>query len=87
MWEPHLEAKVFINKGRPIIDEMPGSLVEPGYVLVEVASSLTRVGTEMAGVAESGKPLLKKAPEQPEQVIKLVDHLRQRSWQNTVAKV
>lgn len=79
--------QVFIKNGNAIVDEVPAPLVEPGHALVEVAYSLISIGTEMAGVAESGKPLLKKAMERPEQVLKLVDHLRQRGWQKTFTKV
>ncbi|MCB0162676.1 MAG: bi-domain-containing oxidoreductase [Anaerolineae bacterium] len=79
--------QVLIKKGKAFIENVPAPLIEQGSVLVEVSHSLISVGTEMAGVRQSGKPLWQRAIEQPEQVSQLVDHLRRRGIQKTLAKI
>ena len=79
--------QVLIKKGSVIVDNVPAPLIDPDSVLVEVAYSLISAGTEMTGVQQSGKPLVKQALEQPEKVRKLVDYMRQHGVQKTVARV
>ena len=79
--------QVLIKRGRAIVEKVPAPLVDDDGVLVEVAYSLISVGTEMASVEQSGKPLVRRALEQPEKVLKVVEHLQRQGLQRTVAKI
>ena len=70
-----------------MVETVPAPLLEAGHVLVEVAYSLISTGTEISGVQQSGKPLLKRAMEQPDKVMQVLTYLRERGIQKTVAKV
>lgn len=79
--------QVFIKSGSAVVDHVPAPLIDENGVLVEVAYSLISTGTEVAGVEQSGKSLVRRALEQPEKVRKLVDYLRRQGIQKTVATV
>jgi predicted dehydrogenase/threonine dehydrogenase-like Zn-dependent dehydrogenase len=79
--------QVLLKRGRAIVADVPAPLVEPGCVLVTVAYSLISAGTEISGVQRSGRSLLRKAVEQPEKILKLVDHLRRQGVRRTVSLV
>lgn len=79
--------QVFVKSGSVVVDNVPAPLLGDNGVLVEVAYSLISTGTELTGVEQSGKSLVKRALEQPEKVKKLIDHLRQQGIQKTIAKV
>jgi len=78
---------VLIRRGRAIVADVPAPLVEPGHVLVTVVYSLISAGTEVSGLRSSGKPLLRKAAEQPEKVLKVVDYLRRQGVRRTVTLI
>lgn len=79
--------QVLIRRGRAVVETVPAPLIEPGHVLVEVAYSLISTGTELSGVQQSGKPLAQRALEQPDKVLLVWNHLRERGLQKTIAKV
>lgn len=79
--------QVFIRKGQILLANIPAPLVEPGYVLVEVAYSLISTGTELSNVQSTGQSLLKKAIEQPEKVKWVLDFYKSQGIQKTVAKI
>ncbi len=79
--------QVFIKSGSVIVDQVPAPLLDKDSVLVEVAYSLISTGTELSGVEQSGKSLVKRAFEQPEKIQKVVDHLRSQGIHKTIAKV
>jgi len=79
--------QVFVQSGSAVVDDVPAPLLDDDSVLVEVAYSFISTGTELTGVEQSGKSLVKRALEQPEKVKKLIDHLRQQGIQKTIAKV
>ena len=79
--------QVFIKSGSAIVDQVPAPLLDQNGVLVEVAYSLISTGTELSGVEQSGKSLVKRALEQPEKVQKVIDHVRDQGIQKTIAKV
>jgi len=62
--------QVFIKSGKAIVDDVPAPLIDDDRILVEVAYSFISTGTELTGVQQSGKSLLKQALEQPEKVKK-----------------
>jgi len=79
--------QVLIRRGQVAVENVPAPIVEDGHVLVEVAYSLISVGTEISSVESSGKSLIKRALEQPDRVLQVIDHLRRQGIQKTVAKV
>jgi predicted dehydrogenase/threonine dehydrogenase-like Zn-dependent dehydrogenase len=79
--------QVFIRSGGVLIDEVPAPLLDPRGVLVEVTYSLISTGTEMSGVEQSGKSLIKRAFEQPEKITQVVNHLRNQGIFKTIDKV
>ena len=79
--------QVLIRRGQIDVAEIPAPLVEPGHLLVEVAYSLISAGTEMTGVQGSGKSLAQRVLQQPDKVIQVLQYLRERGIQRTVAKV
>lgn len=79
--------QVLIRRGQVTVENVPAPIVEEGHILVEVAYSLISAGTEISSVENSGKSLVRRALEQPDRVLKVVDHLRKQGIQKTVAKV
>jgi predicted dehydrogenase/threonine dehydrogenase-like Zn-dependent dehydrogenase len=79
--------QVLIRKGNLFLDNVPSPLVEPGYILVEVAYSLISTGTELLSVQSSGESLVKKALGQPEKVKKLWNFIREQGVEKAVDKV
>jgi len=62
--------QILIQKGQIHIEDVPAPQVEPGTVLVAVNHSCISVGTELSGIKSGGKPLWKKALDQPDKVKK-----------------
>jgi predicted dehydrogenase/threonine dehydrogenase-like Zn-dependent dehydrogenase len=79
--------QVLIRRGAAVVERVPAPLVEPGSVLVRVDHSCISIGTEMSGVRASGKPLWKRALEQPENVRRVVDTVREQGLARTRALV
>lgn len=63
--------QVMIQQGKAVIEDIPAPLVEEGTVLVSTSYSCISAGTELSGLIAGGKPLWKKALEQPEKVKKV----------------
>jgi len=63
--------QVLIRSGQAFAEEVPVPQVEPGTALVRVDHSCISIGTELAGVGESGLPLWKKALKRPQNVVKV----------------
>jgi len=79
--------QVFIKSGSAIVDDVPAPMVDDDRVLVEVAYSFISAGTEMSGVQQSGKSLVKQALEQPEKVLKVLTRLREKGIRKAVSMV
>jgi predicted dehydrogenase/threonine dehydrogenase-like Zn-dependent dehydrogenase len=60
--------QVLVRRGEAVVERVPAPAAEPGTVLVRVDHSCISIGTEMSGVRSSGRPLWKRAMEQPQQV-------------------
>ncbi|MCU0772591.1 MAG: bi-domain-containing oxidoreductase [Verrucomicrobia bacterium] len=58
--------QVVVKSGKPLVVDVPAPALLPGFLLVEVRASCVSPGTEMAGIAASGKSLLQRAMEQPD---------------------
>ncbi|MBA7510556.1 L-threonine 3-dehydrogenase [subsurface metagenome] len=79
--------QVFIRKGKVIVDEVPAPLVSANEVLVNVYYSCISLGTEVSGVEKSGKPLFKKIIDNPQNIRKVLDLLKNKGLSETIRKV
>jgi len=79
--------QVLIRRGRVQIEDVPAPLLADNHILVEVAYSLISTGTEVTGIKRSGESLVKKAIQQPENVKKVLNVLRERGIKKTLALV
>lgn len=79
--------QVLVKKGQVIVEDIPSPVVSDNGVLVKVLYSCISAGTEMMGVNESGKSLIKKAMEQPEKVKKAFNMLKNQGVDAILGKV
>ena len=79
--------QVVVKKGEVKVEDVPRPFIGKGNVLVEVAYSVISTGTEIEGMKQSGKSLLRRAIEHPEQVKKLIQILSERGMKKTIAFV
>lgn len=68
--------QVLLRKGVVFVEEVPPPALLPGTALIDVSRSCISVGTEMSGVRASNMPIWKRALSQPENVKKVLDHVR-----------
>jgi predicted dehydrogenase/threonine dehydrogenase-like Zn-dependent dehydrogenase len=82
--------QVIIRKGKSLVVELPAPAALEGYVLVELRASCVSPGTEMAGIAASGKSLLQRAIEQPDKARLALRQMREQGigavWQRARQK-
>lgn len=82
--------QILIKKGVPIVAEVPEPEALPGWLLVRLRSSCVSPGTEMAGIAASGKSMLQRALEQPDKAKMALSQMRQQGfsavWQRAKQK-
>lgn len=77
-----------IVKGGKVVPKMtPQPVVSSGALLIKTAFSCISPGTEMSGVAHSGKSLIRRALDQPENVKKVLNMAREQGIQQTLARV
>lgn len=76
-----------VKKGKVIAERVPSPVVSKGSVLIKVVSSCISAGTEMSNVSETGKPLIKRAMEQPAEVMKALNFARENGIQKMLARV
>jgi predicted dehydrogenase/threonine dehydrogenase-like Zn-dependent dehydrogenase len=79
--------QAIIKKGKVLGEETPSPSVSKGSVLIKVVNSCISAGTEMSGVTNSGKSLIKRALEQPAQVAKVINMAKSVGISKTIAKV
>jgi len=79
--------QVFIRKDKVIVDEVPAPLVSANKVLVNVYYSCISSGTEISGIEKSGKPLFKKIIDNPQNIRKVLDLLKNKGLSETIRKV
>ncbi|MBN2073209.1 MAG: zinc-binding alcohol dehydrogenase, partial [Actinobacteria bacterium] len=79
--------QVFIKKGQVTVGNVPAPLVSDDEMLVQVHYSCISAGTELFKIKASGRPLLKKIIDQPQNIAKVLDWLRDRGLKDTVAGV
>jgi predicted dehydrogenase len=79
--------QVLIRRGQIAVEDVPAPSIEPEHVLVEVAYSMISSGTEIGAIAGTGKSLIKRAIEQPDKVMRLIENLPRQGIRTTVANV
>jgi len=79
--------QVLIKQGRVVVEEVPAPMVSEGGVLIKVVSSCISAGTELSSLQSSGKSLIRRALEQPDQVRKVFNMARSEGISKTLAQV
>lgn len=79
--------QVLIKKGIVFGETVPAPVVTPGCVLIKVVYSCISPGTELSGVAISGKPLIKRAMEQPQKIRKVLNWIKTDGIVTAIEKV
>lgn len=79
--------QVLIKKGQAIVADIPAPVVSDNGVLVKVLYSCISAGTEVMGINDSGKSIIKKAMEQPEKVKKALNMLKNEGFNAVLNKV
>lgn len=79
--------QAIIKKGKVYAEDISPPNVSEYGVLIKVVNSCISAGTEMSGVVNSGKPLIKRAMEQPANVLRVFDMAKTVGVQKTIAKI
>jgi predicted dehydrogenase/threonine dehydrogenase-like Zn-dependent dehydrogenase len=79
--------QALIKKGRVLPETVPAPVVSKESVLIKVVNSCISAGTEMSGVVSSGKSLIKRALEQPENVKKVLNMVKSEGILQAYAKI
>ncbi len=79
--------QVLLKDGNAILDDVPVPNADPGTILVRVHNSCISVGTEIAGMKSGGVPLWKRALQQPQNVKKALQMVREQGLSTTRAFV
>lgn len=68
--------QLVIKKGSPVVVEVPPAAALAGFLLVELRATCVSPGTEMAGIAASGKSLLQRVLDQPDKAKAALGQMR-----------
>jgi predicted dehydrogenase/threonine dehydrogenase-like Zn-dependent dehydrogenase len=79
--------QVFIRKGKVVVEEVPSPVVSEDEILVEIYCSCISAGTEVANIRASGRPLIKKVMEKPQDAGRVIKSIREDGLISTVGKV
>jgi len=79
--------QVIIKKGKAMPYELPETPIRDGFVKIKVLYSCISVGTELMGVKNSGKGLVKKALENPKKVIQVFKSVQKNGFRATKNEV
>lgn len=79
--------QAIVKKGRVIPAKVPTPLVSSGGVLIKTVYSCISTGTEISSVESSGKSLIRRALEQPENVMRVLNMFRSDGIVRTYQKV
>jgi len=82
--------QVLVKKGQALVAEVPEPEALAGFVLVALRASCVSPGTEMAGIANSGKSLMQRVIEQPDKAKAALERMRKEGigkiWQQAKEK-
>ena len=65
--------QAIVKKGKVLGEEVSSPNVSKGSLLIKVVNSCISAGTEMNSVSSSGKSIIKRALEQPQNIKKVFD--------------
>lgn len=77
--------QVLMKKGKAVVEEIPEPLVGANEALIRVAYSCISIGTEMAGIKEGGKSLVRRLIEQPQNITRGIAMLKEQGFSKTMA--
>ncbi len=75
--------QVIIKQGQVVVEDVPAPQVERDRIIVQVDHSCISIGTEMSGVKTSGLPLWKRAMQQPDNVRKVLQMVKDQGVART----
>jgi len=76
--------QVLLKKGSAYPADVPAPMPEPGMILVRAEYSCISAGTELAGIQNSGAPLIKRVLESPELMRRGFEMLKERGVKDTM---
>lgn len=76
-----------VKKGKVLSESVPAPNVSSGGLLIKVVNSCISAGTEMSNVSETGKPLIKRALEQPAEVRNALNFAKENGIMKTIARI
>src|ERR1700722_1387074 len=79
--------QILIKEGSVIVDEVAAPGVSLNRVLVSVGYSCISTGTELAGVANSGLPLYRRALKHPEHALRVFEMMKDQGMRRTLDRV
>ena len=68
--------QAIVKKGMVLGEEVPAPVVSDGNLLIKVVNSCISAGTEISSVKTSGEPLIKRAMNQPEKIVKVFNMVK-----------
>lgn len=77
--------QVLMKKGKAVVDDIPAPPAGESEILVRVSYSCISIGTEMAGIREGGKSLIRRLIEQPRNVKAGLTMLKEQGFSRTLA--
>jgi threonine dehydrogenase-like Zn-dependent dehydrogenase len=79
--------QVTIKKGNVLTEEVPVPVTGEKTLIIQVVNSCISAGTELSGIAHSGKSLVKRAIEQPEKINKAINYISNFGVQGFLDKI
>lgn len=79
--------QAIVKKGKVLPQNIPAPIVSDGSLLIKVVYSCISAGTEISSVSSSGKSLIKKALEQPENVKKVLNLIKSEGITKAIEKI
>ncbi len=79
--------QVIVKKGKVFNEEVAPPIVEPGFLLIQVANSCISAGTEIASVNSTKKSMINRAMEKPEKISMVLQMLKQRGLLKTLRQI
>jgi len=79
--------QVFIKKGKAIVDEVPEPAISDDEVLVQVCYSCISTGTESYKLRASGRSLIKKAIDSPDNFKKVMQRVKTAGLKDALVKI
>lgn len=79
--------QAIVKKGTVIGEEIPAPQISKGEVLIKVVNSCISAGTEMSGVQISGNSIIKRAMNQPQNISKVINIVKEQGINKAYGKV